>query len=67
MPDRTPCPYCHRVGFVRMEHVIKAGKAFIAFYCGSCNRSWEVAEGEDAARRDGGTAWKRSDGGEPSQ
>lgn len=46
MPDRTACPYCKRVGFVRREHVIKGGKAVTLFYCGSCTRSWEVADGE---------------------
>jgi len=43
MPDRTPCIHCGKAGFVRREYVIKAGKAVTAFYCGACNRSWEVS------------------------
>ena len=55
MPDRTPCKYCAKVGFVRRERVVKAERSIIAFYCGSCNRSWEQAEeetGEIKNRRD---------------
>jgi len=44
MPDRTPCKYCGKVGFVRRENVIKAARSITAFYCGSCNRNWEEAE-----------------------
>jgi len=47
MPDRTQCIHCGKAGFVRLEHVIKAGKAITAFYCGACNRSWEVIEEEE--------------------
>ena len=49
MPDRTACKYCGRVGFVRRETIIKAGRSITGFYCGSCNRSWEETE-EGAAR-----------------
>lgn len=49
MPDRTACKYCGKVGFVRRENVITAGRTSTAFYCGSCNRSWERIE--DAADR----------------
>jgi len=51
MPDRTPCKHCGRIGFVRREHVIKAGQAIDTFYCGSCDRSWEQSE-EGAAGSD---------------
>ena len=50
MPDRTPCPHCGKIGFVRREHVIKGGQAATAFYCGACNRSWEVKQDEAEAR-----------------
>ena len=50
MPDRTACKFCARIGFVRRERVIKAGQAIDAFYCGSCNRSWE--ESEESSMRD---------------
>ena len=42
MPDRTVCVHCGKIGFVRREHVIKSGNAMTAFYCGACNRSWQV-------------------------
>jgi len=44
MPDRTLCKLCGKVGLVRREQVIKGGKTTIVFYCGACNRSWEVEE-----------------------
>lgn len=57
MPDRTPCKYCGKVGFVRCEHVLKGAWAIDAFYCGACDRSWEVraqqAHAQDTARRSG--------------
>jgi len=52
MPDRTPCKYCSKSGFVRREHVIKAGRAIASFYCGACNRSWEVVEEAAQSRED---------------
>ena len=51
MPDRTPCRFCGKVGLVRRERVIKGGRSIESFYCGSCNRSWEVADDEAQARR----------------
>jgi hypothetical protein len=42
MPDKTPCLYCERVGFVRTEHTLKAAIATTDYYCGSCDRSWSV-------------------------
>ena len=51
MPDRTPCPHCGKVGFVRREHVIKGGRTVTAFYCGACNRSWEVGAGDETPKR----------------
>jgi hypothetical protein len=44
MPAKTPCPRCNRVGFVRFEHVIRAGTAQLHYYCGSCEHSWAVDE-----------------------
>jgi transcription elongation factor Elf1 len=52
MSDRTACIHCGKAGFVRREYVIKAGKAVTAFYCGACNRSWEVSGEKSAAPRD---------------
>jgi hypothetical protein len=49
MPDRTACKYCGKTGFVRLERVLKGGRASDAFYCGACNRSWEqLAAGSQA-------------------
>ena len=45
VPDRTVCPHCGKVGFVRREHVVKGGTATTLFYCGACNRAWEAAGG----------------------
>ena len=55
MPDRIPCKYCGKVGFIRREHVLKGARAVDTFYCGACDRSWEVhaqqAQGQNSARR----------------
>ena len=45
MPDKTECQRCHKTGFVRVEHVIKAQASVRHFYCGYCNHSWAVADG----------------------
>jgi hypothetical protein len=44
VPDKTPCPRCNTVGFVRFETVIARGKAARHHYCGHCNRSWTITE-----------------------
>jgi len=49
MPDRTPCKFCGKVGLIRRERVIKGGRSSESFYCGSCNRSWDI---EDEPRDD---------------
>jgi hypothetical protein len=46
MPDRILCIHCGKTGFVRREHIIQAGKAITAFYCGACNRSWQTGDQE---------------------
>ena len=55
MPDKGPCPYCGRVGFIRFEYVIKASETTRLFYCGSCARSWmltgDSASGPMARRK----------------
>jgi hypothetical protein len=52
------CIHCRRVGFVRLERVIKAGDSTTLFYCGACERSWSVRE-EDAERKAPGKPRKR--------
>jgi hypothetical protein len=63
MPHRT-CKYCGKSGFVRRENVVKGERKITAFYCGACNRSWEVADEESQARRN---TPKRRDDREPPQ
>ena len=53
MPDRTECPRCRKVGFVRYENVVKGGNAARHFYCGSCNYSWSIADEGDARQNHG--------------
>jgi hypothetical protein len=40
MLDQGPCIHCKRVGFVRVEYVIKGGTTNMDFYCGACDYSW---------------------------
>jgi hypothetical protein len=49
MPDKTPCPNCQRIGFVRQEHIIRGGNVSVAYYCGHCNHTWTQTEAD--ARR----------------
>jgi len=42
MPLQTPCPRCHRIGFVRFEHVIKGGRTERHYYCGGCEHTWAI-------------------------
>jgi hypothetical protein len=45
------------VGFVRLETVIKAGRAERHYYCGSCNHAWQVVEeAPPAGGRRGGSS-----------
>jgi transcription elongation factor Elf1 len=48
MPDKTVCPRCRKIGFVRLETVIKAGNAVRSFYCGACGHQWTVTEDASA-------------------
>jgi hypothetical protein len=48
VPALLTCRYCHRAGFVRFEHVITKGHASQDFYCGACDRSWQIHEPEEA-------------------
>jgi hypothetical protein len=51
VPDRTSCNYCGKVGFVRRQFVIKARQATVSYYCGACNRSWDVSDERAQPRR----------------
>jgi hypothetical protein len=48
MPDKTACPRCRKIGFVRLETVIKAGIVVRSFYCGACDNQWTVTEDASA-------------------
>ena len=47
MPDKTRCPRCLKVGFVRFENVIRGGMAERHYYCGACNHSWVITADGD--------------------
>ena len=53
VPDKTPCPRCQKTGFVRFEHVIKAGHAVRACYCGSCGYEWQLGPEGDRTTTEG--------------
>jgi hypothetical protein len=44
VPDKTCCPRCGRVGFVRRERIIKGDSVKVAYYCGACDHAWDVVE-----------------------
>src|SRR5215211_1650087 len=44
VPDTINCPRCRTTGFVRVEHVLKAGQSAHHYYCGACEHSWVQAE-----------------------
>jgi hypothetical protein len=58
MPLRIPCPYCRRIGFVRLETVIKGSTASFQYYCGSCERTWQ-GDSPELSDRDDADAPKR--------
>ena len=49
VPDRTECPRCHKIGFVRHEKVIRGDDTERHYYCGACNCSWRVAANTEYA------------------
>jgi hypothetical protein len=51
MPDRTPCVLCRKVGFIRFERVIRAGRSERHFYCGACTHAWIVADDGDSTAK----------------
>jgi transposase-like protein len=44
MPDKTACPRCAVIGFVRVENVIKGTNAERRYFCGACAYEWSVAD-----------------------
>ena len=54
MPDKTACPRCKKIGFVRLETVLSRGKEIRSFYCGACDHSWEISsEGQQSSPQPG--------------
>ena len=50
------CPSCHDNLFVRAEQVISGRRITQAYYCGRCNREWQIESvpletGMDGSRR----------------
>ena len=45
---QTACPKCAHVGLVRLEHVIQGGVSKRAFYCGACEHTWELIDGQSS-------------------
>jgi hypothetical protein len=41
MPSPS-CPSCHDNLFVRAEQVISGRRVTQAYYCGRCNREWQI-------------------------
>jgi hypothetical protein len=50
MSARRQCPQCGKIGFVRVERVIKAGAGVSELACGACAHAWR--EADDASIRD---------------
>jgi transposase-like protein len=47
MPDKTiSCPRCKKSGFIRIEHIIQAGRTVHSYFCGACTYRWEISEKE---------------------
>jgi hypothetical protein len=51
MPAYTPCAHCATVGFVRREYVIARGRAAVQYYCGRCDRTWNILEEHERRAR----------------
>ena len=50
MPAKTKCVNCDKAGFVRTEHIIKAGAAVIELFCGACGFTWHMSESGERVR-----------------
>ena len=41
-PATAVCPYCKLAGFVRFETVLTRGQIYKHYYCGACDRPWQI-------------------------
>ena len=46
--DTITCPLCERLGFVRLETVIRGPESFTTFFCGGCGYGWKETAPEPA-------------------
>lgn len=67
MPDRVTCKYCGKAGLVRRENVIKGKRSITAYYCGACNRSWDVSEESTQGRRENPSGSEGESGSDPQR
>jgi hypothetical protein len=44
MTEQPSCIFCGRVGFVRIEHVVRGAVSSNDYYCGGCNRAWSAPD-----------------------
>lgn len=44
MTPLASCPRCAQNDAVRREHVIQAGRSYLAYDCRSCGHQWHVLE-----------------------
>jgi hypothetical protein len=64
VPDTKPCPKCKKLGFIRVEHVIKGRQTLRLCYCGACLHEWVVAnDGSVRAARPSELAERSSSSG----
>jgi transcription elongation factor Elf1 len=52
VPPTLTCRFCGRAGFVRFETVIAKGQAYRHFYCGACDRTWQIDDADPVAPPD---------------
>lgn len=50
MAELISCPRCKKAGFIRIEHVIRGGRAVHSYYCGSCMYEWQMTEHEPSKK-----------------
>ena len=43
MSHNMPCERCQRVGLVRVERIITGKMVTLAYFCGACEHSWQMA------------------------
>jgi DNA-directed RNA polymerase subunit M/transcription elongation factor TFIIS len=52
VPQNLKCARCHKIGFIRLETVIKAQQTRRLYQCGKCGYAWsEDEQPNDADRR----------------